>query len=149
MKVTFPKNIKKGILSWMSLNVWPISITIVQLFLVALWVGLALATFSAVSKTGTKAAGLLFAIPVLIIFIVIAFFKVSEMWILEYISKLVRNKFFDVQKKYQENFEKQNETEISIKEAEQVEQTQIIEQKIEDKTKEKDIIKEIEKWWLI
>jgi hypothetical protein len=64
---------------------------------------------------------------------------------LEYISKLVRNKFFDVQKKYQENFEKQNETEISIKEAEQVEQTQIIEQKIEDKTKEKDIIKEIEK----
>ena len=64
---------------------------------------------------------------------------------MEYISKLVRNKFFDVQKKYQENFEKQNETEISIKEAEQVEQTQIIEQKIEDKTKEKDIIKEIEK----
>jgi len=149
MKVTFPKNIKKWILSWMSLNVWPISITIVQLFLIALWVWLALATFSAVSKTSTKAAGLLFAIPVLIIFIVIAFFKVSEMWILEYISKLVRNKFFDVQKKYQENFEKQNATEITIKEAEQTEQTQIIEQKIEDKNKEQNMIDEIEKWWLI
>lgn len=55
------------------------------------------------------------------------------MGMLEYLAKIFRNKFFDVQKKYQINFEKDNETEIAIKEAEQNDtQTQVIEHKSED-----------------
>jgi hypothetical protein len=52
---------------------------------------------------------------------------------LEYLAKIVRNKFFDVQKKYQINFEKNNETEIAIKEAKQNDNnTQVIEHKTEN-----------------
>jgi hypothetical protein len=52
---------------------------------------------------------------------------------LEYVAKIFRNKFFDVQKKYQINFERNNETEIAIKESEQNDSsTQVIEHKTED-----------------
>jgi hypothetical protein len=76
-----------------------------------------LAVFNGVSKTGSKAMGVVFAIPVLLLFLMIAFFKISEMSLLEYVSKLFRNKFFDTTKKFQVNFNRLDETEILIKEA--------------------------------
>lgn len=147
MKVTFPKNIKKWILSGMTLNLGPISLSIVQLFLVAVWVGLALAVFKAGSKSWSSVVGVIFAIPVLLIFLLIAFFKVSEMGLLEYIAKLFRNRFFDTTKKYQNNFGKLNQTEILIKEFRQEEKKQKIEQK--DWKIDETMLEDIKKWWLM
>lgn len=149
MKVTFPKNIKKWILSWMSISVWPINVTVVQLLLVALWVWLALAIFSKLKDNWTAWA-LIVSIPILLIFIVLAFFKISEMWMLEYLSKIFRNKFFDVQKKFQVNYERNNETEIVIKEAKIDDTaTQTVEYKKEDYDAGKKLTEEIEKWDII
>ncbi len=149
MKVTFPKNIKKWILSWMSISVWPINVTVVQLLLVALWVGLALAIFSKLKDNGTAWA-LIVSVPILIIFIVLAFFKISEMWMLEYLAKIFRNKFFDVQKKFQVNYEKNSDTEIAIKEAKVVDTwTQTVEYKKEDIEAGKKLAEQIEKWDII
>lgn len=146
MKVTFPKNIKKWMLSGMSISIWPLNITIVQLLLLALWTWLALAVFTSLKDRSGAAWALLFAIPIFVIFIVLAFFKVSEMGMLEYLAKIFRNKFFDVQKKYQINFEKNNETEIAIKEAEQNDtSTQVIEHKTENLDEWKKIVEDIEK----
>ena len=117
MKVPFPKNIQKWILAGMTLNLGPISLSIVQLLLVAVWVWLGLAVFNAGSKSGSTVAGVVFAIPVLLIFLLIAFFKVSEMSLLEYIAKLFRNRFFDTTKKFQNNFERLDQTKILIKES--------------------------------
>lgn len=147
MKVAFPKNIKKWILSGMTLNMGPISLSIVQLFLVAVWVGLALAVFQWVSKVWSTVAGIVFAIPILLIFLLIAFFKISEMGLLEYIAKIFRNKFFDTTKKYQNNFEKHNKTEILIKEFKQEDQKQKIEQK--DSKLDDTILESIKKWGLM
>ncbi len=147
MKVVFPKSIKKWILAGMTLSLWPISLSVIQLFLVALGIGLALVVFNSVSKTWSKAAWVVFAIPILIIFILIAFFKISEMNMLQYVAKIFRNKFFDTTKKYQEDYQRYDKTEILIKEFKNEEKTQKIEQK-ENKMDE-DLIKKIEKWWLI
>ncbi|HRX64135.1 MAG TPA: PrgI family protein [Candidatus Absconditabacterales bacterium] len=147
MKVVFPKSIKKGILAGMTLSLGPISLSVIQLFLVALGIGLALVVFNSVSKTGSKAAGVVFAIPILIIFILIAFFKISEMNMLQYVAKIFRNKFFDTTKKYQEDYQRYDKTEILIKEFKNEEKTQKIEQK-ENKMDE-DLIKKIEKGGLI
>lgn len=145
MKVTFPKNIKKWMLSGMSISVWPLNISIVQLLLLALGTWLALAVFSGLKDRSGNAGALLFAIPVFVIFVVLAFFKVSEMWMLEYVAKIFRNKFFDVQKKYQINFERNNETEIAIKESEQNDSsTQVIEHKTEDIDEWKKMAEDIE-----
>lgn len=147
MKVTFPKNIKKGILAGMTLNVGPISVTIVQLFLVAVWVGLGLAVFQSVSKTWSTAAWVIFALPVLAIFLVMAFLKVSEMGLLEYVAKLFRNKFLDTNKKFQLNFEKDSQIDVLIKKSQTREKKQKIEQK--DSSLDKDVLKNIEKWGLL
>jgi len=69
------------------------------------------------------------AIVVVIIFIVIAFFSISELGLIAFIAKLVRNNFFDTTKKFQINYEKQDPTKIKIKEAKSEEGKAVIENK--------------------
>ena len=146
MKVVYPKNIKRGFLAGMTFSIGPLNISIVQLFVLALWVALALAAFNGLWKT-SKAFGIFAAIIVIIITIVIAFFKVSELWLLAYVSKLIRNNFFDAKKKFQVNYEKKNPLDVMIKEANTKEEKQIIEQK--EKKFDQSHLTDIEKKWLI
>jgi hypothetical protein len=119
----------------------------VQLFILALGISLALAAFNGFSKSWSKAFGLLVAVFVLIIFIIIAFFKISELWLVPYIAKLIRNNFFDAKKKFQVNYEKNNPLDVVIQESKTKEEKQIIEQK--ENTFDKQILTDIEKKWLI
>jgi len=147
MKVVYPKNIKKWLLAGMTFNIGPLSISLVQLFVLALWVALALATFNSVSNAWSQALGLILALFVLLIFIVITFFKISELSLIAYIAKLIRNNFFDAKKKYQVNYDKKNPVDILIWEAKLKEEKQIIEQKSSAFDKNK--IDDIEEKWLL
>jgi hypothetical protein len=51
MKVVYPKNIKRGLLAGMTFSIGPLSINVVQMFILALGVALALATFNGFSKS--------------------------------------------------------------------------------------------------
>ncbi|MCX6825335.1 MAG: hypothetical protein NTY80_03855 [candidate division SR1 bacterium] len=129
MKVVYPKNIKRGLLAGMSFTIGPLNISIVQMFILALGVALALAAFNGLSKSGSKILGAFVAIIIIIIFIIVAFFNVSELGLLAYLAKLIRNGFFDTKKKFQVNYEKKNPLDIVIQEAKTEEEKQIIEQK--------------------
>lgn len=115
MKVVFPKNIKKWIIAGITFNIGPISLWIVQLLLVALGVAAWLGVFNAVQKSWSKAVAVMFALPVMGLFLIMAFFKVSELWLLAFVAKLFRTHFFDTTKKYQVNFERVNPFSILIK----------------------------------
>lgn len=91
--------------------------------------------------------GILLAILVIAVFIIIAFFQISELGLVAFIAKLVRNHFFDTTKKFQINYEKQNPTEIKIKEARSEEEKAVIENK--DSTFDKDNLKKIQESGLI
>ena len=147
MKVVYPKNIKRGLLAGMTFTIGPLTISIVQLFILALWVALALATFNAFWKSWSKLAGIFFAILIIIITIIIAFFKVSELWLLAYIAKLIRNNFFDAKQKFQVNYEKKNPIDVMIQESKTKEEKQIIEQK--ESGFDQKHLTDIEKKWLI
>ncbi|EKD25592.1 MAG: hypothetical protein ACD_80C00012G0008 [uncultured bacterium (gcode 4)] len=147
MKVVYPKNIKRGLLAGMTFTIWPLSISIVQMFVLALWVALALSSFNGLTKSGSKLLWALVAIIILIIFIVIAFFKVSELWLLAYVAKLIRNGFFDAKKKFQVNYEKKNPLDIMIQESKTKEEKQVIEYKAS--VFDKQHVTDIEKKWLI
>ena len=147
MKVVYPKNIKRGLLAGMTFTIGPLNISIVQLFILALWVALALAAFNWFSKSWSKAVWLVLAIIILLIFIIIAFFKVSELTLLPYLAKLLRNNFFDAKKKFQVNYEKKNPIDVLIEESKTKEEKQIIEQKLSDFDKQH--VVDIEKKWLI
>lgn len=69
------------------------------------------------------------------------------MSLIPYISKLIRNNFFDAKKKFQVNYEKKNPIDIMIQEAQSKEEKQIIEQK--ESTFDQQNIADIEKKWLI
>lgn len=147
MKVVYPKNIKKWLLAGMSFTIGPLTISIIQLFVLALGVALALAAFNKFSQAWSKAIWILVAILILVIFIVIAFFNISELPLIPYLAKLVRNSFFDTKKKYQVNYEKTNPVDVVIEQAKTKENKQIIEQK--ENALDQQTITDIEKKWLL
>lgn len=148
MKVVYPKNIKKWLLSGMSFQIGPLTISIIQLFILAIWVAISLTLFNAASKGWSKALWIMVAVIVLIIFIVIAFFKISELGLLAFIAKLLRNNIFDSTKKYQNNYPRNDKVEIHLKESKEGKQTQKIDYKM-DKNFDKKKIEDIEKSGLI
>ena len=77
---------------------------------------------------------------------VIAFFNQSELSLLAFIAKKVRDSFFDVQKKFQVNYTKDSPTEIVIAKSKQEKWKQRIEIKW-DLDIEK--LSQIDKWWIL
>lgn len=126
MKVVFPKNIQKWMLAGMTFQIGPISLSIVQLFVVGVGVAWAMAIFNTFSKSGGKAIGALLAVLVLLIFVFIAFFKMSELGLIAFVAKLVRNLFFDTPKKFQANYDKIDPLKVAIKRTKSVDQTQTV-----------------------
>ena len=95
MKAVFPKNIKKGFLAGMNFAIGPFNVSIIQLFILAIGVAIAFVVFNKFAQS-SKAAAVIFAILVFLIFVVIAFFEVSELNLLSFIMKFIQNNFFDI-----------------------------------------------------
>lgn len=110
----FPKNIKKWLLAWLTFPIGPFTVSIIQLFIIAIWVALALVTFSKFQESSKVVWGI-FAVIIAIIFLVIAFFNVSELNILAFTVKFIQDHFFDTTEKFQTNYNKPNKTELTIK----------------------------------
>ena len=111
MKAVFPKNIQKGLLAGLTLTVGPISVSIVQIFILALGVAAAFFAFNQFQKV-SRVIGGVSAVFVFLIFLIIAFFKISEMNLLEFIVKFIKSHFIDTAEKYQTNYNKPNPLEI-------------------------------------
>ncbi len=131
----------------MTFNIGPLSISIIQLLILALGIAAALATFNGFAKAWSKLVGILLAIIILIVFLVIAFFKISELTLIPFIAKLVRNHFFDTNKKFQINYDKNDPVDILMKESRSEEEKQVIETK--SKTINKKMLSDIESGGLI
>ena len=147
MKVVYPKNIKKWIFAGMTFNIGPLNISIVQLFVLAVGVAIALAVFNSFTKSWSKLIGFVLALFIALIFITIAFFKISELSLIPFLAKLIRNNFFDTKKKFQENYTRENPVDVMIKENKATEEKQVIEQKVGGLSQAR--ISEIEKGWLV
>jgi hypothetical protein len=59
------------------------------------------------------------AIIIFLIFMVIAFFNVSELSLLAFIAKKIKDTFLDVPKKFQSNYVKINPTDVVIEKSKQ------------------------------
>lgn len=113
MKAVFPKNIQKWLLAGLTLNVGPISVSIIQLFVLAIGVAFAFFAFNAFQKA-SRVAWVFSAVFVLLIFVIIAFFKISEMNLLQFIAKFIQSHFIDTPEKYQTNYERINKVETML-----------------------------------
>ena len=146
MKVMFPQHIKKWFFSGVAFSVMGFSISFIQLIVLAVGVVFALWVFSTFSNADAKGKWLVLAILIFLIFLVIAFFQVSELNLLAFIAKKIKDNFLDVQKKFQVNYAKHNPTEIIIAKAKQEKGKQRIEIK---EWFDSERVTEIEKWWIL
>ena len=146
MKVMFPQHIKKWFFSGAAFSILGFSVSFIQLIILAIWIVFALGIFSAFNNSGSKWVGLVLAIIIFIIFLIIAFFNISELNLLAFISKKIKDSFLDVTKKFQVNYTKHNPTEIAIEKAKQEKWKQRIEIKW-DLDIEK--LSQIDKWWIL
>jgi len=147
MKVVYPKNIQRWLLAWLTFSIGPLTISVIQMFILAVGVALALASFNGIAKSWSKALWLLVAVVIILVFLVVAFFKMSELWLLAYIAKLVRNNFFDANKKFQVNYPKHNPIDVAVAQAKTKEEKRVIEQK--DTAFDPTMVSDIEKKWLL
>ncbi len=147
MKVVYPKHIKKGIFSSMQFQVWPLSVSIIQLFVLAGGIAAALGVFNAVGQE-SRAVWLLFAVPVFLLFVVIAFFQVSELPLIPFIAKLARTYIFDSTRKFQVNYPRPDQVQIAIKETADKEKKQVIDYKTQDGI-DKETLDSIQQWGLL
>lgn len=129
MKAVFPKNIQKGLLSGLNFSIGPLTISLVQLFILAIGIAISLVVFSKFSQT-SKVAWIFFAVLIFLFFILIAFFKISELNIVAFLAKVIQNHFFDSTQKYQTTFNKISKTDLMIEKF----KTQNSKQKIDYKT---------------
>lgn len=146
MKVMFPQHIKKGFFSWVSFSIMWFSINLIQLFVLAIWVILALAAFSTCNNQWAKTLWVTLAIIIFLIFCIIAFFNVSELNLIAFTAKKIKDLFLDEPKKYQNNYVRNNPTEILIAKSKQEKGKQRIEIKWE---MDFDKLSNIDKWWIL
>ena len=145
MKAVFPKNIKKGLLAGLTFPIGPITISIIQLFILAIGIALALAVFSQFQETSKVVWGF-FAGVIFLIFAIIAFFNISELNIVAFFAKIIQNNIFDSKEKFQTMNEKPNKTELIIKRN----KSEDAKQKIDIKTDIKlDNIDDLDSSWLL
>ena len=146
MKVMFPQHIKKWFFSGVAFSVMGFSVSFVQLIILAIGIVFALWVFSTFSNAWSKWTGLVIGVLIFLIFVVIAFFQISELNLLAFIAKKIKDTFLDVQKKFQVNYAKHNPTEITIAKAKQEKGKQRIEIK---EWFDSERVTEIEKWWIL
>lgn len=111
----------------MTFTIGPLTIGIVQLFILALWVAGSFAIANYLIKAGNhKIIAIAAASPLTLIACAIAFFEVSEMGLLEFLAKMARTHFFDTTTKFQVNINKPDQTDLLIKKSHTEEKTQRI-----------------------
>jgi hypothetical protein len=84
------------------------------MFIMAIGIVIALGTFSTMSKSNAKELGLILAILIFLFFAFITFFKISELNLVAFIAKKVRDLFLDTTKKFQINFTRTSPTDVLI-----------------------------------
>ena len=146
MKIMFPQHIKKWFFAWVAFSIMWFSISFVQLIVLAIGTVFALWAFSAFSNSGAKWVWVVLAIIIFLIFMVIAFFNVSELNLPAFIAKKIKDNFLDVPKKFQSNYTKIDPTEIVIAKSKQEKWKQRIEIK---EWLDISKVSELEKWGIL
>ncbi len=88
----------------MHFQVWPWNVSLFQLVLIAVGAWIALMVWNAIAKwSNNSVLATILAIPIFLTFLFVAFFKISELPLIPFMTKIFRNRFLDTNKKFQKN----------------------------------------------
>jgi len=129
MKTFIPKHLQEGLFN-LTLPLWPLNITISQLFILAAGTAISLMIWNwLVKKWVDRLVALIFVLPIFLVFIIVAFFKFSELKLIPFISKMISTYFLNDTIKYQVNYYKIDPLEIALKKLKWNERKELIEVK--------------------
>ena len=129
MKIFIPRNISGWWLN-MSINMWPFTVSIVQLMILAIGLWLTLGVWNMLFKSWvSKATAFIVAIPIFLICVFVAFFRYSELTLIPFGAKMVRTHFLDTTKKYQINRDKPDPKAIALAKSRKTDHETVINQK--------------------
>lgn len=116
MKVLFPRHIKKWIFASMSFTIGPLTVSLIQLFVLAMGLAwsFAIANYF-LEQWQNKFLAIAFASPLFLASLAVAFFEISEMNLVQFIGKMMRTHIFDATTKYQVNVSKPDAVDLIIK----------------------------------
>lgn len=115
MKIFIPRNVEAGRFN-VSVSLWPLQISLVQMILLASWLWLSVVIWNTLTTNGLVERGvaLMISLPILFIFVLIAFFKVSELSLLPFIAKSIRTYVIDTTRKFQLNYNRPDPVAVSL-----------------------------------
>lgn len=113
-KIIVPKHVEAWLFD-MWLDLWPFRVKMWQAFLIAVWFWIFFSIMSWLKKhwLGTIPAAII-ASPVMVIFLVLAFFKKSELYIIPFVIKLIRTYVIWTPRTFQRNNIKPSDFEIKL-----------------------------------
>lgn len=115
MKMLFPKHIDRGFFGMVNFRIWPFTLGFGQLILLAIWWAMMFGVMNWLMKWWTSRwTAMIISLPILLIFAFIAFFKISELWLLPFIAKLARTHIFNTARKFQVNFVKASQIDVFL-----------------------------------
>lgn len=101
MRIFIPRHISWWLFN-MNISLGPITITMVQLVLLAIWAVICFAIWQSLNSQWIwTVPALILVLPVAIIFLIVTFFKMSELPLVPFLAKLIRTYFFDSIRKFQ------------------------------------------------
>jgi len=113
-KIIVPKHVEAGLFD-MWVDLWPIRVKMWQLFIIAVWVAIFFWIMNWLKKWWLwTVPSIIIASPVIIITLVIAFFKKSELHIIPFTIKLIRTYIINTPKTFQRNTIKPSDIDIKI-----------------------------------
>ena len=94
----------------------PFTISLVQMLVVTLWVGLSLALWNSLVKSGSdKLVAAVITSPIALVFGIIAFFEISELPLIPFVTKMIQTYIIDEPIKFQIMTYKYDPVEIHLK----------------------------------
>ncbi len=127
MKTFIPKHVQEWLFN-LTLPLWPLNITIAQLFILAAGTAISLMIWNWLTKKWVdRFIALLFVLPIFLVFVIIAFFRFSELKLIPFICKMVSTYFLNETVKYQINYPKIDPFEVSLKVLKATEKKELIE----------------------
>jgi len=139
-KIIVPKHVEAWMFDmWMDIG--PFRVKMWQLFVIAVWWSFAFAIVNWLKKRWLwTIPSIIIASPVIVLTLLIAFFKKSELYIVPFIIKLIRTYIINSTRTFQRNIDKPADYEIKIQfsklnkwEEKNIEQKELKKDEIDDK----------------
>ena len=113
-KIIVPKHVEAGLFD-MGVDLWPVRVKMWQLFIIAVWSAIFFGLMNWLKRWGLGTIpAVIIASPIIIITLFVTFFRKSELYIIPFVTKLIRTYIINTPRTFQRNIDKPSDCDIKL-----------------------------------